>query len=182
MLLVGCGHLLMAQALIDSTIVESSIMRDSIFGQLDMAPVTSGIFMDRGMHIIPYSGYSGNQNADTLSTFSDLMKLYLGMSTSAIDTAFALSHPDNWRQQVQEKAATGTIPIVVVDYEYQRFLTDSTQLWNLIELDGVQLKNISGQTQSPFETHSCVAAYCFLPKKPSINLNNQNNQGFLVLA
>lgn len=60
----------------------------------------------------------------------------------------------------------------------------------LIETVNDELKNICQLEHTRHRSFNnflsnliaALTAYCFLPKKPSINLNNQNNQGFLVLA
>lgn len=60
----------------------------------------------------------------------------------------------------------------------------------LIETVNDELKNICQLEHTRHRSFNnflsnliaALRAYCFLPKKPSINLNNHNNQGVLVLA
>ena len=136
--------------------------RDYIFEHLDLSEVPSGLLYDYGLPIAPLESFTGQApNENHVMKEPTFRLLYATLFSAATNPGVMLPDPlINLGPVIEEN----TIPFKMLFYRYDTFREDALTE-GLISITDNQLYNVSGASESPYESQEVFAAMPWTKKE-----------------
>jgi len=142
---------------------------ESIYGSLSMEEITTGILVDKVLQWVPFGDFTG-ETSDTASIeFSDFEQLY-DQLYQVQDGLIEMPDLEELRAIAKTYDDEGIIPVIVVDFEYDRIKIDAFEN-NLLVEKGSTFYDVLPRSESPYEAKRFYVA---MPYKEFFEPGMQN--------
>ena len=131
---------------------------ETIFEQVDLDQVPSGILADAGLQFHNPAHYDGNIQADREVSLPLWRFLYTGMYSSQVNEQSNLPSPVQINQSIKALANTPAIELIALHLPYHQ-LKAHTLSANLMYRVGNQLYDTPNRSESPYEAQT-LFAFC----------------------
>ncbi len=130
---------------------------NTIFENVDLSQVPSGILFDYGLNLVDDSLYNGTLTTDNILSPQVWKSLYTDLWSSQVTTISAMSDVEDVNAAIDNYAADTTTLIPVLFYNYHRISPDALSN-NLMYILNDQLYDTPGRLQSPYINQVAFAA------------------------
>jgi hypothetical protein len=129
-----------------------------VFNYVDKSPITTGLLRDYGIEFLNLDNYTGASLHDSnFTAMDDWRMLYTSLYSSQINNTAGMLYLDTVNRLVNKYAYTSQpISFIGLYYNYQK-LRDDAVTSNLMYVSNDQLYDVSGRTQSPYESRELFA-------------------------
>ena len=146
----------------DSLFMESSsplsidLTLDSCFKALDFTEVTTGLLINKALPTINVALYNGTLTDSNVANMFAWRRAYGTLRRAFIDSTAAYDTLGAVTATMETYLENRVVPIALLNYQYNS-LKDNAFGDSLIYLNTgeIQLHDVSGRTQSPYETRTC---------------------------
>lgn len=136
---------------------------NTIFGNVDLSQVPSGILFDYGLNLVDDSLYNGTLTEDNILSPQMWKSLYADLWSSQVTTANLLPDIEDINVAIDSYAANEATLIPVLFYKYHRISPDALST-NLMYVSNDKLYDTPGRTQSPYLNQIAFAASTVQPR------------------
>jgi len=145
--------------LVDSIEPEIGIaqMFDSCYKNLNLDYATTGLLIDKAIPTINVQAYSGLTGDTILSDNFAWRRAYGTLRRAFIDSTEAFDTLEKVIGLMEAYQDSGYMPIGIINYQYNRIKSTAIED-SLIYVSGIQLFDVSGRTESPYEVKNCFMA------------------------
>jgi len=153
------GHAQMDTLFTDTILIEIPFqhMVDSCFEHVDLDLVPTGLLLEHGYPTIDVKAFDGTINDSNYAHTYSWRKAYGTLLRSFIDSTAAFDSLGTLVAAMQVYIDSGFVPISIFNYQYNS-IKPSALDDSLFYLTGLQLHDVTGRTQSPYETNTCFMA------------------------
>lgn len=144
---------------------------DSIFSDLNLNMVPTGILLDYGIDLVDFSCYDGSSGSEIYySDFETFNSLVAGIHSSSIRNPKPIPQPNQVRFEMYDDLTASVIPVGVIAFKYAKIIENADSL-GLIVNTGTKLldKFVNGRWCDPYVLSD---VFGMSPVKNSFNSRN----------
>ncbi len=133
------------------------IMADSCLKNVNLDSVPYGILLEKAFSIEDIGGYNGNiSTCDTALHFA-WRRAYGCIRRAFVDSTQAYDSLGALLPLMQTELDSGRVPVSILFYHYGK-IKENALADSLLDLTGIELRDVSGRSESPFEEAACFIA------------------------
>lgn len=174
-------HAQMDTLFTDTVLIEVPFqhMVDSCFEHVDLDLVPTGLLLEHGYPTIDVKAFDGTLNDSNYAHTYSWRKAYGTLLRSFIDSNAAFDTLGTLVAAMQVYIDSGFVPISILNYQYNS-IKPSALDDSLFYLTGLQLHDVSGRTQSPYENNTCFMAATALSATDDNTVSFVLNESFYI--
>jgi|GEM_PF-6554019 len=151
----------------------------SIFQNLDLTQVPSGLLIDKGFAFCPVEKYNGTLQPDNKVKFEHFDQLYTSMFSAAVDMAHYITHPDvAYKTAMSSITQSSVIPILIEHFNFHK-IKSTAIADNLISVSNEQLYDVLPRPSSPYQVQTAFAATSAINYATTLSLQFKVNSAYI---